>query len=205
MTRIKVCGITNKVDAISACELGVDMLGFVFYKLSKRSIDVNTANQIIGELPDLMRKVGVFVDEDRDKVREIARDAGLDTLQFHGDETPEYCSAFKEDYKVIKAFRLRRKEDLRAINSYDVDLYLLDTYAEVERGGTGGTFDWSMLKDFEFLKPVMLSGGLNHGNVSRAISEVAPYCVDVSTGVEESPGKKNLELLKKFVNAVRKA
>ena len=205
MTLIKICGMTNKVDAISACELGVDMLGFVFYKMSKRSVGINTVRDIINELPDPVRKVGVFVDEDKDRVREIARDANLDTLQFHGDETPEYCSAFRGDYKVIKAFRLRGREDLRMINSYDVDLYLLDTYKYGERGGTGGTFEWSILKDFEFLKPIILSGGLDPDNVARAISEVAPYCVDVSTGVEESPGKKSPELLRKFVREVRKA
>ena len=138
-------------------------------------------------------------------MREIARDANLDTLQFHGDETQEYCSAFKGDYKVIKAFRLIGKEGLKMISSYDTDLYLLDTYKYGEHGGTGGIFDWNILKDFEFLKPIILSGGLDPGNVARAISEVAPYCVDVSTGVEESPGKKSLALLKKFVAEVRKA
>ncbi len=205
MTLIKICGITNKIDAVYACELGVDMLGFVFYKLSKRSVDVKTASQIIGELPAPIWKVGVFVDEDRDKVREIAQDARVDTLQFHGDETPEYCSAFRKDYRVIKAFRLRAREDLKIINSYDADLYLLDTYKPGEHGGTGGTFDWNILRDFEFLKPVILSGGLNLDNVARAISEVAPYCVDISTGAEESPGKKSPELLRKFVREVRKA
>ncbi|MBU0881598.1 MAG: phosphoribosylanthranilate isomerase [Candidatus Omnitrophica bacterium] len=205
MALIKICGITNKMDAINASELGVDMLGFVFYNTSKRSVDVKTASDIINELPDTVRKVGVFVNEDKDRVREIARDSGLDTLQFHGDETPEYCSRFKGDYKVIKAFRLKGREDLKVINSYDTDLYLLDTYKPGEHGGTGGRFDWNILKDFEFLKPIILSGGLDPDNVARAISEVAPYCVDVSTGVEESPGKKSPVLLRKFVEEVRKA
>ncbi|MBU0606196.1 MAG: phosphoribosylanthranilate isomerase [Candidatus Omnitrophica bacterium] len=205
MALIKICGITNKMDAINASELGVDMLGFVFYNTSKRSVDVKTASDIINELPDTVRKVGVFVNEDKDRVREIARDSGLDTLQFHGDETPEYCSRFKGDYKVIKAFRLKGREDLRIINSYDTDFYLLDTYKPGEHGGTGGRFDWNILKDFEFLKPIILSGGLDPDNVARAISEVAPYCVDVSTGVEESPGKKSPVLLRKFVEEVRKA
>lgn len=205
MALIKICGITNKMDAINASELGVDMLGFVFYKTSKRSVDVKAASDIINELPDTVRKVGVFVNEDKDRVREIARDSGLDTLQFHGDETPEYCSRFKGDYKVIKAFRLKGREDLKIINSYDTDLYLLDTYKPGEHGGTGGRFDWNILKDFEFLKPIILSGGLDPDNVARAISEVAPYCVDVSTGVEESPGKKSPVLLRKFVEEVRKA
>lgn len=205
MTLIKICGITNRADAISASELGVDMLGFVFYKMSKRYVDVKTARDIIDELPEVVRKVGVFVNEDKDRVRETARDANLDTLQFHGDETPEYCSAFRGGYKVIKAFRLRGREDLKMVNSYDADLYLLDTYKYGERGGTGGTFDWNILKEYEFLKPIILSGGLDSDNVARAISDIAPYCVDVSTGVEGSPGRKNPELLRKFVREVRKA
>ncbi|MFH1189974.1 MAG: phosphoribosylanthranilate isomerase [Candidatus Omnitrophota bacterium] len=206
MTLIKICGITNKTDAMDACALGVDMLGFIFYKASKRFVDANTAGRIIGELTEEVRKVGVFVNEDsRDRVREIAREAGLDTLQFHGDETPEYCSEFKGDYKVIKAFRLSGREDLKTVNSYDTDLYLLDTYRPDVYGGTGGTFDWSILKDFEFLKPVILSGGLDPGNVGRAMSEVVPYGVDVSSGVEKSPGKKDPELLRRFVREVRKA
>lgn len=204
MTLIKICGITNKIDAVNASKLGVDMLGFVFYEKSKRYVDLKTAKDIINELPEPIAKVGVFVDEDAGKVRAIAEDAALDTLQFHGDETPEYCAAFKGDYKVIKAFRLKEREDLKSISLYDVDFYLVDTHKYGLAGGTGEAFDWKILKDFEFLKPVILSGGLNPDNVARAILEVVPYGVDVSTGVEESAGKKSLRLLKRFVEEVRK-
>ena len=205
MTLIKICGITNKIDAVNAAGLGVDMLGFVFYKKSQRYVDQNTVRQIINELPDSIVKVGVFVNEDIDKVRAISEDVALDSLQFHGDETPEYCGAFKGNYKVIKAFRILDKKDIAPINSYDVDYFLVDTHKHGSFGGTGETFDWKMLKDFEFLKPVILSGGLNPGNVACAISEVVPYGVDVSTGVEEHPGKKSLKLLKSFVQEARKA
>lgn len=205
MTLIKICGITNKADAVNASMLGVDMLGFVFYKNSKRFVGPQAAREIINELPASIARVGVFVDEDESAVRAIAEDAGLDTLQFHGDETPEYCALFKKDYKVIKAFRLKERKDLSSVGRYDVDLYLADTYQALSPGGTGKAFDWKILKDFEFLKPVMLSGGLNPDNVGRAISEVAPYGVDVSTGVEDSPGRKNLRLMKKFVEEARKA
>lgn len=205
MTLIKICGITNKIDAVDAAGLGVDMLGFVFYKNSKRYVEAKTVRQIADELPDSIAKVGVFVDEDKSKVLEIAEEAGLDTLQFHGNETPSYCAGFKDDYKVIKAFRLKDKNDIKSANEYDVDFYLFDTYKSDSIGGTGETFDWKLLKDFEFLKPVILSGGLNPGNVKRALSEVVPYGVDVSTGVERSPGKKDIELMKKFVGEVRKA
>lgn len=204
MTRIKICGITNKIDALAAAELGVDMLGFVFYKNSKRYVDPRTAEDIINELPPSIRRVGVFVDETRDDVCRIAQDVFLDTLQFHGDETPAYCASFGNKYKVIKAFRLKDKEDLKKINDYGTDFYLLDTYKRDSIGGTGATFDWKILKDFEILKPVILSGGLTPGNVGSAIKEIAPFGVDVSTGVENSPGKKDPALMKKFVENVRK-
>ena len=205
MSKIKICGITNKIDALNASSLGVDMLGFVFYKKSNRYVDPMAVEDIANELPPYIAKVGVFVDEDMGKVREIAQNASLDILQFHGSETPEYCKSFKGAYKVIKAFRLKSKDDLKSINDYDTDYYLLDTYKSGSIGGTGETFDWKILKDFEILKPVMLSGGLKPDNVMLAIKEVAPYAVDVSTGVEKSPGKKDVELMKKFIENVRRA
>ncbi|MDP3804610.1 MAG: phosphoribosylanthranilate isomerase [Candidatus Omnitrophota bacterium] len=204
MTRIKICGITNKTDAVNAAGLGVDMLGFVFYKKSTRYVSAATAEDIINELPFSIGKVGVFVNEPKEDVIKIAEDAGLNMLQFHGDETPEYCNSFKDKYKVIKAFRLNDRNDLKKINDYDTDFYLLDTYKADSIGGTGETFDWKILNDFEILKPVILSGGLTPENVSAAIKEVAPYAVDVSTGVEASPGKKDLTLMKKFAEFVRR-
>ena len=204
MTKIKICGITNKIDAVNASGLHVDMLGFVFYKKSKRYVEPSTAEDIINELPASIEKVGLFVDEGEGRVLEVAEDAGLTMLQFHGDEGPEYCSSFRERYKVIKAFRLKDKDDLKKINDYMVDSYLLDNFKTDSIGGTGEPFDWKILKDFEILKPVILAGGLNPGNIGRAIKEIAPYGVDVSTGVERSPGKKDLNLMKKFVENVRK-
>lgn len=204
MTKIKICGITNKKDALGAVSLGADMLGFVFYNKSKRYVEPNKAKDIINELPPYVANVGVFVDEKAEKVSEIAEDLSLDILQFHGDESPSYCDDFKDRFKVIKAFRLKDKKDLKTINDYNVDFYLLDTYKPDTIGGTGETFDWKILKDFEFLKPIILSGGLTPKNVAGAIKEVAPYGVDVSTGVEELAGKKDLELMKKFVENVRK-
>ena len=205
MTKIKICGITNKIDAIRAAERGVEMLGFVFYKESKRYVEPMTVEDIVNELPPSMGKVGVFVDEEIKKVNKAAENASLNILQFHGDETPEYCASFRGRYKVIKAFRLKDIKDLKRINDYDVDFYLFDTYKSDSIGGTGETFDWKILKDFEVLKPVILSGGLNPENVSRAIKEIVPYGVDVSTGVEASPGRKSAELMKRFVEKVRKA
>ncbi len=204
MTRIKICGITNKKDALDAAALGVDILGFVFYAKSKRYVEPRTVGDIANELPPYIGKVGVFVNEAKDKVLQIAEDTALDILQFHGDETPDYCDGFRDKYKVIKAFRLKDKKGLKKINDYDTDFILLDTYKTDSVGGTGETFDWGILKDFEILKPVILSGGLNPSNVAKAIKEIAPYGVDVSTGVEDAPGKKDLKLMKKFVENVRK-
>ncbi|MDD5421891.1 MAG: phosphoribosylanthranilate isomerase [Candidatus Omnitrophota bacterium] len=204
MTKIKICGITNKIDALAASELGADMLGFVFYNGSKRYVEPRTAEDIINEIPQSVRKVGVFVDETKENVQRIAQDALLDILQFHGDETPDFCVYFKDKYKVIKAFRLKDKDDLKKINMYDTDYYLLDTYKRDSIGGSGEVFDWKILKDFEILKPVILAGGLTPANVRQAIKEVAPFGVDVSTGVEASPGKKDIGLMKKFVENVRR-
>lgn len=205
MTLVKICGITNKVDAIAAAMLGVDMLGFVFYKKSERYVPPMVVEDIGNEVPPRIAKVGVFVNESRQKVEETAQDASLDILQFHGEESPEYCGYFKNKYKVIKAFRIKDNKGLTGINSYDVDYYLFDTYKMDSVGGTGETFDWKVLKDFEILKPFILSGGLKPGNVAEAIKEIVPYGVDVSTGVEKSPGVKDSEAMKRFIENVRKA
>jgi len=204
MAKIKICGITNKQDAIAASGLGVDMLGFVLYKNSKRYIGPEKIRDIVNEVPDTMAKVGVFVDEDAKKVIEIAQDCSFDMLQFHGDESPEYCARFKDLYKTIKAFRIKDKKSLKNINNYDVDYYLLDTHSGGLKGGTGMSFDWKLVEGYELLKPVILSGGLTPKNVVSAIQNVAPYAVDVSTGVEVSPGKKDLKLMKEFMDNVRK-
>lgn len=204
MTLIKICGITNKSDALAASDLGVDMLGFVFYRKSSRYVTPRTAADIINELPPAIRTVGVFVDEKAEDVFSIAADAGLTGVQFHGNETPAYCARFKEKYMVIKAFRVRAQEDLKQVNDYPADYLLFDTYDKGLAGGTGKTFDRKVLKDFEILKPMIISGGLTPETVGAAIVELAPAGVDVSTGVEESPGKKDRGLMGRFIQQVRR-
>lgn len=204
MTKIKICGITNKIDAINASGLNVDMLGFVFYKKSPRYVTAEKARDIINELPPSIARVGVFVDADKKEVSDIALDCQLDMLQLHGNEDPDYCLSFEDSYKVIKAFRIKDKSSLKGINNYNVDFYMLDTYSKMSAGGTGKAFDWKIIDGFELLRPVILSGGLTPDNVADAIDRVLPYGVDVSSGVEDSPGKKNLELMKKFVQNIRK-
>jgi len=204
MTKIKFCGITNKKDALEAAKLNVDMLGFVFYEKSKRFVEAKTVRDISNELPPYITRVGVFVNEEPDIVRAIAEEGMLDMLQFHGDETPDYCRRFKDDYKVMKAFRVKDAKSLKKVNDYDVDIYLFDTYTKDAAGGTGKSFDLKVLEGFEFLKPVIISGGLDADNVSSAIQKISPYGVDVSTGIEKSPGIKDEKLMKKFVESVRK-
>jgi phosphoribosylanthranilate isomerase len=204
MTIIKICGMTNKADALAASDLGVEMIGFVFYGKSKRYIAPRTARDISSELPPSVSKVGIFVDEDKNSVLDIAEDVVLDILQFHGCESPGYCAVFRDSYKIIKAFRIRERNDLVKVNDYDVDYYLFDSYLEGVPGGTGKAMNRKLLDGFEFLKPVIISGGLTPENVARAIREVSPYGVDVSSGVELSPGSKDLKLMKKFVENVRR-
>ena len=224
MTKIKICGITNKRDAIAAAGLSIDMMGFVFYNGSKRYVEPKIVRDIANELPPFIAKVGVFVNLDKNKVLEIAEECALDMLQFHGDETPDYCAGFsaakiggslpdrqagafggKGPYKIMKAFRIKDGGSLKGINDYDVDFYMLDAYSEKSKGGTGKSFDWKIIESFEFLKPVILSGGLTPDNVRDAIEKLSPYGVDVSSGVEASPGKKDITLMKKFVENVRRA
>ena len=203
MVKVKICGITNLNDALGSAGSGCDALGFVFYKKSPRYIDPAKAKNISRILPKKILRMGVFVDEKEKEVKKIAKLCELDILQFHGDESPEYCARFKDDYKVIKAFRVKDSDSLKSVNDYGVDYYLFDTYKSDSMGGTGEKFDWKILKDFEILKPFILSGGLDPENVERAIREVAPYAVDVSSGVESAPGKKDPELLKRFIENVR--
>lgn len=198
-TKIKICGITNRADAQLAVELGADALGFVFYPKSPRYIKVSAAADICNELPPFVTKVGVFVDELEYEIEKALAECLLTALQFHGDEPPGFCQKFAA--KSIKAIRVRDEASLRAAVEYDVDALLLDTYTETERGGTGKTFDWSLaLKAKELLAPaIILSGGLTTGNVQEAIRRVRPYAVDVSSGVEREPGKKDPEKLRRFI------
>ena len=203
MIKIKICGITNTEDALWAINLKVDALGFIFTD-SPRRVKPEIVQEIVELLPPFISSVGVFVNEDREKVKEIAERCCLTTLQFHGEESPSYCEEFKQ--KVVKAFRVKDKSVLKKATQYKdkVDAYLLDTYSPSKYGGTGKTFDWRIAKEIkEFGLPIILSGGLNPENIREAISEVEPYGVDVSSGVEERPGKKNLEKLINFVRIVR--
>lgn len=201
MVRVKICGLTNLEDALAAVELGADALGFVFTK-SPRRISPKSAAAIIRSLPPFLTCVGLFVEESPEVVREAIKECGLGALQFHGDESPDYCRQFR--MKAIKAFRLRDENSLATIPRYRVDAYLLDTYIEGIPGGTGQSFNWDLaLRAREFGRPIILAGGLNPDNVAEAIGRAKPYGVDVSTGVEAEPGKKDHKKMKEFIKIVR--
>jgi len=203
MTLIKICGITNKEDALWAADLKVDALGFIFAG-SPRRVGPDVVCEIVKFLPPFVSTVGVFVDEDKEKVKEIAAICSLTTLQFHGEESPAYCQGFRQ--KVIKSFRVKDESVLEKAVSYKVDAYLLDAYLRGRPGGTGKTFNWEIAGRVKGIGvPLILSGGLNPDNVARAISEVRPHAVDVGSGVESKEGKKDYGKLERLVKMVRKA
>lgn len=201
MTRIKICGITNVDDAMCAAELGADALGFIFYPGSKRFIEPENAALIISKLPPYVTSVGVFVNQGTDAIRSVKERTGIDVVQLHGDETAECCRSLP--YRVVKAIRLKERPDIQRIELYPVQAILFDKYSEGAYGGTGKSFEWGWLRDLNTSKKIILSGGLGPDNVVEAVKTVRPYAVDVSTGVEEAPGRKSAEKMKKFIEAVR--
>jgi phosphoribosylanthranilate isomerase len=204
MTRIKICGITNQDDALSATYAGAWALGFVFTRKSPRFISPSKARKIIEALPPLVTPVGVFVDTKEGAVKEICRFTRIRTLQFHGDESPEYFKRFA-DFKVIKAFKVQDDFDFGAIAKFKVDAFLFDAYSPQQAGGTGKSFNWNLLKHENIRKPFILAGGLSAGNVKEALAAVEPlkpFAVDVSTAVEKAPGQKDGKLVKEFISAV---
>ena len=205
MVKVKICGLTNTEDALKAHELGADYLGFVFFDNSPRKITLSEARPIMRKLPEKAVKVGLFLDQEPDEVRRAADECGLNIIQLHGNEDPEYCARIKEYLSVLKAFRVKDRDSLNKIDSYgSVDFYLFDTYVKGLPGGTGKSFDWEILTNRVFNKPVFLAGGLTPKNVRRAIEKVSPYAVDVSSGVEREPGKKDHKLLKEFIENAKK-
>jgi len=196
---IKICGVTNIEDALCAAELNVWALGFVFAD-SPRKVSQELVKRIAARLPPRIARVGVFVNEDIKNIKRIATSCKLDMAQLHGDETPKTCGKVMEFVRVIKAFRLKDEDSLKVIPKYDVDLYLLDTFSRTRYGGTGTTFDWGLaLKAKEYCKEVILAGGINPKNIIKAVNTVKPYALDVSSGVEEAPGRKSMALMKEIV------
>lgn len=194
--KVKICGITNFEDALTAANYGADALGFVFFKNSPRYIEPETAKEIISYLPPFITTVGVFVNEDPEKIRQIMKFAGLNILQLHGNELPEACKIW---HRVIKAFRAINLTDLKPLEKYKTSANLLDTYSPDSYGGTGLTFNWDIAVEAKRFGQVILSGGLNPDNVEQAVKRVMPYAVDVSSGIERYKGKKDLIKLREFI------
>ena len=201
MTRIKVCGITREEDAERAAELGVDALGFVFYAQSPRAVSPERAREIIRCLPPFVVAVGVFVDSPVSQVLSVVEICRLGAVQLHGSEDPDFCSRLP--VKVIKSFRVRGDTFPEEILRYNVDAILLDTFRPGLPGGTGSTFPWEIARRAKAYGRIIVAGGLNSGNVRQAIQEAAPYAVDVSSGVESEPGRKDPERMAEFVRKVK--
>lgn len=203
--KVKICGITNGEDALAAVESGADALGFIFYEKSPRYVVPAIAGQIIAELPPLVMSVGVFVNEGLATVRSIMDTCHLGMAQLHGDENASYCHELSRP--VIKALRLKNRESLLALAEYQVRGsvrgFVLDTFSELAYGGTGQVTDWTLAAEVAKSTPILLAGGLTADNVTEAIRVVRPYGVDVSSGVESAPGKKDRAKLRAFLEAVR--
>jgi len=201
---VKICGITNVEDALAAVEAGADLLGFVLWEKSPRYVTIESARDIARRLPPAVRRVGVFVDATVEQVMFSLRICDFSALQFHGQESPSFCQQFS--VMKIKAFRVRDAASLQAMPGYDTDAFLLDSQVEGQQGGTGETFDWPLAAEAKkFDKPIFLAGGLTPQNVAAAIRAARPFGVDVSSGVESSPGKKDRQKMRDFVAAVRAA
>lgn len=203
-TRVKICGITRPEDALAASQAGADAIGLVFYEASPRHVDLERARAILAVLPPFVTTVGLFVNAPAEAVRALLAALPLDLLQFHGDETPEYCRAFGRPY--LKAVRVRPGVDLVewAARFADSRGLLLDAFVEGVPGGTGRSFDWSLIPAGLPL-PVVLSGGLDAANVGEAIRRVRPWAVDVSSGVEAAKGIKDAAKIAAFMQGVRNA
>ena len=202
ITKIKICGITNVADALAAVDAGADALGFVFYEASPRFVPQKVVAEIVRALPPFVAKVGVFVNATADAINRVVDECGLDTLQFHGDEPPEFCRRFR--IKTIKAFRIRDARSLERMAPYHSEAWLLDTFVAGKLGGTGEQFNWDLAREAVGRNPrVILAGGLTPDNVAQAVRQVRPFAVDVSSGVELSPGKKDHAKIRAFITAVR--
>ena len=207
MAKVKICGITNLEDALLSAKFGADALGFNFYAKSPRYIAPEKAREIIECLPKEVLKVGVFVNENLEKIIEIAAIANLDALQLHGEESPEYAQELKQktNLEIIKAFRVSPEFKPEDVTQYEVDAILLDAYSPKEHGGTGETFDWEIAKKVQEIFPKMyLAGGLSAKNVLEAVEKVKPFAVDSCSALEKGKGKKDKLKTIRFIEYSKK-
>ena len=205
MIKIKVCGITNLEDARLAAEMGADALGFNFFKKSPRYIDPAAAKSIIEKLPPLVSAIGVFVDEfNPERVTTVANAVRLGAVQLHGSELPAYVRKIPE-LRIIKAFRIQEPFPLHQLGEFSVHAYLLDAYVPKQHGGTGKTFNWEVASAAKRYGRIILAGGLTPDNIRKAILTVQPYAVDICSGIERSPGRKDPVKMKELFQEIFKA
>ncbi|GAB6099306.1 phosphoribosylanthranilate isomerase [Halanaerocella petrolearia] len=196
MTRVKICGLTNLEDARQVVRCGADLVGFIFAESPRQVINEDVI-RISKQLPVDTKKVGVFANQSAEEIKEVIANCSLDYIQLHGDETPTFCSQF--DLPVIKAFRVKDKSSLNQLKEYQVDKYLLDTYLPDQLGGTGKTFNWELAKEAKRYGDIIVAGGLKPSNVAQVIKEINPWGIDVSSGVELEPGKKDQKKVREFI------
>ena len=202
ITEVKICGITNLEDAETAMLAGADAIGFIFYPQSPRYVTPDRAREISGKLAERICRVGVFVDHDPREVRRIVQFCDLDSIQLHGNESPDYCRAFSPSV-LIKAMSIQKEEDLALLKDYPVRAILAEAHDPVRRGGTGKTCDWNLARKAGERHRLILSGGLNPQNILPAMEAVGPLAADVGSGVEARPGKKDPEKIKELMAAVK--
>ena len=203
-TRVKICGVTSVADALAAADAGADLIGLNFFDQSPRHLTLATAAEIAHALPPSVQRVGVFVNPAEDLVVRAIAGCGLNLLQFHGDEPSDFCTQF--GLMSLKAIRVRDEVSLETLADFETDAFLLDAYSKSGLGGTGEKFNWKLaVAAQKFGKPIFLAGGLTPENVADAVQKVKPFAVDVSSGVEFAPGKKDAAKVRAFIQAVRSA
>jgi phosphoribosylanthranilate isomerase len=207
MPKVKICGITNQEDALWASNLGADFIGLNFYSQSPRKVSVKNAMAIVDKVPGFMTTIGVFVDEPLDSLKKIVMKVPLRWVQLHGAESPEYCQEVKNlGVKVTKVLRLQKPLDALDVQPYEsaVDYFMFDTYSADTAGGTGEAFNWDWLQTAQTLtKPWFLAGGLTPENIADANKKVHPPMVDVCSGIEKSPTRKDYEKMKNFIQKAK--
>lgn len=201
LVKIKICGITNKQDALAAIDMGADLLGFNFYPKSLRYIEPADALDIINKIPTFVDTVGIFVNSEYSEFRTFEEYGFLNWVQLHGDETPEFCDSLRYmNFKTIKAIRVKSDKDIEKAGLFSTDAILFDTFDPKEYGGTGKTFDWSLIGNLN--RRIFLAGGINPENAANAIG-VGVYGIDVCSGIEESPGKKDHKKMQQLFDNIR--
>jgi len=202
IVKVKICGLTNYRDAAAAVDLGADLLGFNFYPESPRFVTPEQAAQIINKLPAFIHVAGVFVNASLDQIKEAISECNLDWVQLHGDESPEFCeSLLSINVRTMKAIRVKDQEDIERAESFFTDAVLLDAFDPEKYGGTGLTFDWNIIGHIS--KRIFLAGGINPDNVAAAI-ELGVYGIDVCSGIEARPGKKDHRKMKKLFENIQR-